>query len=251
MFESARMQGVKVARSAVPAPAKRAARRLFLRDHPLAQVSRRMVAYDRRLLVNEQLVLAEQESEIGLSMGYPSWGLLYYSLLCALPPSGAVTVIETGTNLGLSTIVLAQALHDAGRAGTVHTVDLDPDRIKLAEEKVSQAGLTDLVRFHQGDSIRFLTDFCRGRPPVHFAFLDACHDYLAIIQEFMAVRRSVTAAGGLVYFDNTSAGGVAKALRRIRRRYRGDLVMFPACSWHPPGNAIWQPRSTQSRRWSA
>ena len=62
--------------------------------------NRRMFAYDRRLLVNEYL--AEQESatadlesaiaRTGFSLGYPSWNLLYYTLLCSLPRSGSPVV---------------------------------------------------------------------------------------------------------------------------------------------------------------
>jgi hypothetical protein len=44
----------------------------------------------------------------GLSMGYPAWNLLYYTLLCSLPPDPVVA--EVGTNLGFSTIVLVPGI---------------------------------------------------------------------------------------------------------------------------------------------
>jgi hypothetical protein len=51
----------------------------------------------------------------------------------------------------------------------------------------------------------------------------------------------VRSCRGKVYFDITSAGGVAEALRRIGAAHGGDLVEFANCSWAPPGNAVCQP----------
>src|SRR5687767_7689860 len=55
--------------------------------------SRRTFSYRRELVPNPVLAEAERETRdlaaavagTGLSMGYPAWNLLYYSLLCGLP----------------------------------------------------------------------------------------------------------------------------------------------------------------------
>jgi predicted O-methyltransferase YrrM len=204
---------------------------------------RRRQEYDRRLLVNPHLEVAEAQGAIALSVGYPAWSLLYYSLLCTLPVGRPAFVVETGTNHGLSTIVLAQAVKDGGEGGKVHTIDIDPALVSIAKQNVAAAGLSDFVDFHLGDSTTELRDICSQVPGIDFAFLDAGHDFASVMSEFRVVVAKVKAARGTVYFDNTVQDGVAKALRHIHIRYGGNLVEFPNCSWNPPGNAIWQPRN--------
>jgi predicted O-methyltransferase YrrM len=208
-----------------------------------------MFDYDRRLLVNEYL--AEQEAatrdlesaiaRTGFSLGYPAWNLLYYTLLCSLTRSGSPVVVETGTNRGFSTIVLAQALRDAGTPSVVRTVDIDPEVVQLAERNLARAGLSDLVRFSVQDSLAFLEALRGEVDRVDFALLDGDHSAEHVLAEFELLRPLVARCGGKVYFDNTSAGGVAEALRRIRAAHGGNLIEFANCSWAPPGNAIWQP----------
>lgn len=213
-----------------------------------ALTSRRAFAYDRRLLVPRYLATAEAESHdlasavrrSGLSIGYPAWNLLYYALLCSLARPEPV-VVETGTNHGFSTLVLAQAVVDAGLGGVVRTVDADAGAVAVARGHAERAGLAGRIRFAVGDSLAFLERLAGEVERVDFAFLDADHEAGRVTAEFACVHPLVAACGGTVYFDNTSSGGVAEALRRIRARYGGSLVEFPNCSWAPPGNAVWQP----------
>jgi len=216
--------------------------------------SRRRFDYDRRLLVNPYL--AEQEegchdlrsavARTGLSIGYPSWNLLYYTLLSSLPPSDPV-VVETGTNRGFSTIVLAQALVDSRAGGVVRTVDLDPEVVELARRHAEQAGVAGRIRFHVGDSRDYLARLAGEVDHVDFAFLDGDHRTEAVVAEFERLRPLVMACDGKVFFDNTSSGGVARALRRIHASHGGNLIEFSNCSWAPPGNAIWQPQRQAAR----
>jgi hypothetical protein len=213
--------------------------------------ARRVFDYPPTLLPNPHLAAADAGRSTlnaavettGLSVGYPAWNLLYYALLCSLPPEdgASVTVIETGTNRGFSTISLAQGLKDAKAEGVVHTVDVDPAVVDVARTNVAAAGLADRVVFHVGDSLAILEQLVRESRAIQFAFLDGSHECRHVQREFDILFPSIVAARGLVYFDNTSAGGVAQALRFIRRAYPGNLVEFPNCSWSPPGNAVWQP----------
>jgi predicted O-methyltransferase YrrM len=210
--------------------------------------SRRTFSYDRRLLVPPYLARAEAHSQdlasavglSGLSIGYPAWGLLYYTLVCSLTCPAPV-VVETGTNHGFSTLVMAQALVDAGADGAVRTVDLDPGAVEVARRHAELAGLAGRIRFEVGDSVEFLERLTGEVDRVDFAFLDAGHDAVHVTAEFASIHPLVAVCGGKVYFDNSSAGGVARALRRIRRRFGGSVVEFANCSWAPPGNAVWQP----------
>ena len=104
--------------------------------------SRRRFDYDRRLLPNPRIaelepveVSAREEltDETSWSLGYPAWNLLYYALFTSiLPEQESVVVLETGTNRGVSTIVMAQALKDLGVDAVLDTVEQDPERVEAA-----------------------------------------------------------------------------------------------------------------------
>jgi len=176
------------------------------------------------------------------SMGYPSWNLLYFSMICSLPRfmPGAV-VIETGTNRGLSTIAMAQALADLEIGTPMYTVELEEDLAERARENVAAAGLADRVRFHTGDSLAFLSDLAAQYERFDFVFLDDAHDREHVQKQVDIVCPKVAAGGGKIYFDNSGRGGVAEALDYLRERHGGNLVTFMNCSGAPPGNTIWQP----------
>jgi predicted O-methyltransferase YrrM len=213
----------------------------------LENTSRRMFGYNLDLLPNR--VLAENEKGVtsleeavrrsGETIGYPAWNLLYYSVLCSLDRE-SVTIVETGTNVGFSTVVLAQALKDSGADGLVHTVDINEDYLEIARKVVERAGLTDYVRFHRDDSLAFLRRFVESHDEIDFVFLDALHTKEHVVSEFEIIFERVRAGRGKVYFDNTRSGGVHEALEVIRARYGGNLVEFENASWWPPGNVIWQ-----------
>jgi precorrin-6B methylase 2 len=219
-------------------------------------LSVRRYDYDRRLLPNSYLAHLEppdirdfsaSNDRTGLTPGYPAWNLLYYSLFCSLPVESYGStfelsklrqdpvVVETGTNRGASTIVMAQALKDAGLASKVLTVERREHLQRVARKHVEAAGLSSHVTFHLGDSVEFL----RGLESVDFLFLDDDHDFEHVMTEIEAIHDKLR-EGAIVYFDNTLEGGVAEALQAIPERYGGNVIEFPNCSLGPPGNAIWQ-----------
>ena len=178
----------------------------------------------------------------GMSMGYPAWNLLYYSMISSLHRRQPdPVVVETGTNRGLSTIVMAQAVKDLDLDAVVETVELDPDMSDHASKNVAAAGLSERVRFHTGDSIEFLEALVERVPHIDFIFFDDSHDRDHVVTQIDIVCSKVAVRHGKVYFDNTGAGGAAAALRHLKDVHGGNLVQFDNCSWAPAGNAIWQP----------
>lgn len=89
----------------------------------------RMFGYNLGLLPNPHLAALEDgvttieqaRQKSGATIGYPGWGLIYHLLLAHLDRKRIEVIIETGTNWGCTTIVLAQALIDAGCQGRVIT----------------------------------------------------------------------------------------------------------------------------------
>jgi predicted O-methyltransferase YrrM len=98
----------------------------------------RIFDYNKKLLPNKHLALLEdgvktidQARKIsGASVGYPGWNLIYYLLLSHLDKNRDEVLIETGSNFGCTTIIMAQALVDAKCKGKVISIEIDKNNIK-------------------------------------------------------------------------------------------------------------------------
>lgn len=208
--------------------------------------------YNKELLPNKLLQEKEEavvdlesaQEKTGKTVGYPGWNLLYYSCLCSLDPDANHSIIETGTNWGFSTIILAQALKDSKASGKVYSIELEDENLTRARDNIKNAGLTDYVELYLGDSLEVLPELLKLRNP-SFVFLDGNHSMTHVLSEFDLVSQRLI-PGGKIFFDNTENIGqkedllVFGALKEIERNYRGNLVRFPYCSWYTPGQAVWQ-----------
>lgn len=216
----------------------------------------RMFRYDRNLLPNKFLATLEDgvsdidtaRQKTGQSVGYPGWSFLYYGVLCSLSRDHENVIVETGTNVGCSTIVLAQALIDSGLPGTVDTVELERANYEKAIENIQAAGVAGRVKLHCEDSKVFLEQFIPTIESIRFAFLDGSHLLADVLSEFALIYPKLENES-IVFFDNTfrlnpedPEQRVNGALRIIMERYGGNLVNFENTSWFTPGQAVWQKR---------
>lgn len=219
-------------------------------------VYHRMFGYNPGLLPNPQLAVLEHgvttidqaRQKSGATIGYPGWGLIYHLLLSHLDRSREEIIIETGTNWGCTTIVLAQALIDAGCKGRVITFELDPDNAARASANLQAASVADRVELHLGDSRQNLPKALEGISGIRAAFLDASHLYNDVKQEFDIVLPKL-ADDAMVIFDNTyriadegEDRRVNGFLRDMPDLYGGNLINMEFVSWYTPGLAIWQRR---------
>jgi predicted O-methyltransferase YrrM len=218
-------------------------------------LSARIFDYDKSLLPNKYLAklemgvtdIEEAKEKTGYSIGYPGWNLLYFSMLCSLRRDSFNIVLETGTNLGCSTIALAQALLDSQLDGCIHTVEIDNDNYEQAVSNVVQAGVAEVVELHNTDSLTFLQEEnAFSGKIISYAFLDGCHEQDYVIKEFNLLYPFLDHKS-IVVFDNTyrlTEDPVDKrvngALQRIKEKYGGNLINFENVSWSTPGLAIWQ-----------
>ena len=217
--------------------------------------------YDRGLLPNAHLRalddvsdLAEAKQKTGWSIGYPGWGLLYFLVMTSLDHERNNVVIETGTNHGSSTIMLAQAIVDSAVSGHVHTFEIDQDSHDKATTNIEAAGLSEVVTQYLGDAKSLLPKQLEGVDEIQVAFLDGAHFVVDVVEEFSAVHAKL-ARNGLVIFDNTyliadedEDQRVHGALATIVSEFGGNLINFPSVSWYTPGVAIWQ-RHPFDERW--
>lgn len=150
-------------------------------------------------------------------------------------------MLETGTARGFSALCMAKALEDADKAGCILTLDLLPhDRaiywncIDDLEGPRTRAqllspwkNLCEQIVFLWGDSGMTLPGVCVDR--IHFAFLDAAHDYRSVMSEFahIAPRQE---RGDVIVFDDVTPDqfpGIVRAVDEICRQHgyaREDIV---------------------------
>jgi spermidine synthase len=214
----------------------------------------RITDYDRSLVPSRFVAFLDDGvvepddwiSRSGRTLGHPGWGWIYHTTLMLLDPRRSNVVIETGTNVGTTTIVLAQAVLDSGRDAVVHTIEIDEEIHAEARHRFELAGVATVISPHLGDSIEVLGRLVHEVDEIALAFLDGNHMHDHVVREFELVVDRMR-DDGLVVFDNTAliAEGdedprVHGALRTILSKFGGNLVNLPFCSWHTPGMAVWQ-----------
>lgn len=196
----------------------------------------------------EELALHTQVVSKGSSINWAHGRVLYSALTEYLrvhqsdDTSDRITIIETGTARGFSTLCMARALSDARRAGTILTIDILPHESKIywnciddLDGKKTRRELlspwSDLtskfVVFLWGESRALLPAVATDR--VHFAFIDAAHDFDTVMFEFSHVgprqRR-----GDVIVFDDVTPSlfpGIVRAVDEICERHdydRRDII---------------------------
>ena len=214
----------------------------------------RLFDYDRNRLPNALLRELEDgvtdlemaRARSGLTIGYPGWSMIYDLALTTLDPDDDNVIIETGSNWGCTTIVLAQALIDRKARGHVWTVEINAENAARARANYEAAGVADRITLIEGDAKAVVAGLIGDLPPVRLAFLDGCHLHDDVVIEFEGVVNRL-APGAIVVFDNTYQIAertddpyVHGALKTIVARHGGNLVNFPYVSWYTPGMAVWQ-----------
>ena len=114
-------------------------------------------------------------------------------------------VVEVGTNIGYSVIVMGREI---GAGGVVETIELDRDILAVAKNFVGEAGLQCEVKFHQGAALEVLP---RLDGPFDFAFIDCVKsEYGAYLEALLPKMEH----GALIVCDNLLWGGkVADGVR--------------------------------------
>ncbi len=196
-----------------------AARARERRNEPLLAALRERFGHLPDTDFVDELALVTQvvpkDEELDWSHGF----LLYAALTSYLEASNSerpVTILETGTARGFSAVCMAKALRDAGRAGTILTVDVlhaerailwnsisDADRPKTRLQLLEPWSelVEDHVVFLRADVAVALEQI--GVSRIHFAFLDAEHTYDAVRRELAFVAAHQRSGDVIVCDDYT------------------------------------------------
>jgi predicted O-methyltransferase YrrM len=131
-------------------------------------------------------------------------------------------VIEVGTNIGYSVIVMGR---EAGAGGVVETIELDRGILAVARNFVAEASLQCEVRFHEGAALEVLP---RLEGPFDFAFIDCVKTEY---EDYLDALLPKLERGAMIVCDNLLWGGKVAdgvrdastdALRAFNRRFTTD-----------------------------
>lgn len=161
-------------------------------------------------------------------------GRLLHALVLARRPG---RILELGTSYGYSTLFLADAARQVG--GTVVTMELADYKQAYARERLTEAGLADVVEWRCGDAVAMLA---ADPGPWDFILLDIWKDlYLPCFEAFYPKlsEEAIIASDNMVEppFDRPN-------VRQYREAVRGKADLHSALL--PVGSGI-----ELSVRWSA
>lgn len=127
------------------------------------------------------------------------------------------SLLEVGTNVGISAAYLADALEATGRKGTLYTLEASPYRLRLARQLHTQVGLEG-IEYRQGLFVDTLGPVLKEMGKVELAFIDGHHRYQPTLDyfELMCCRLSPPAA---IVFDDIRQ---SEEMRRAWTRIKGD-----------------------------
>lgn len=160
--------------------------------------------------------------------------LLYFYLSKYLNKNqqDTITILETGTARGYSSICMSKALNDHKVNGKIYTIDILPNNTKMywnciedhdgkktRFELLSQweKELKNII-FIEGTTKKKLKNIDLKR--INFAFLDAAHTFKDVIYEFNFVSK-LQKSGDIIFFDDYSPNifnPVVKAINEIEKQ---------------------------------
>ncbi len=166
-------------------------------------------------------------------------GRILYCLFCRYVEDNIkskdsnITILETGTARGFSSLCLSKAINDQNIKGKVITLDCIPHNQKMfwncIEDSKGEKSREELlghwekelsnIIFIQGWTTKTLKNLGLNR--INFAFLDAQHSKEAVLEEFEFIyeRQKIN---DIIFFDDVTPDlfqGVCEAVKEISKNY--------------------------------
>ena len=166
-------------------------------------------------------------------------GRILYSLLCKYirdiknNNQKNISILETGTARGFSSLCMSRAILDQKINGKIITIDCIPHEKKMYWNSISdcegEQTRADLLSkwedellniiFIQGWTLDALNKLAIKR--INFAFLDAQHTKESVLKEFKYISNRQE-KGDMIFFDDVTPNhfdGVCKAVEEIEKNY--------------------------------
>lgn len=148
----------------------------WLVNQALAKVQEAASLREKEKAIDQ--LLRELEAVRGRFSNVPRTDGQFLNMLVKI--SRSRRVLEVGTSNGYSAIWLCMALEETD--GHLTTIEIDPERVKLAKGNLKRAGLDHRVTFLEGDAHKVVPTL---EGPFDFIFLDADkgreHDYFGYL----------------------------------------------------------------------
>jgi predicted O-methyltransferase YrrM len=155
--------------------------------------------------------------------------LMLYLLTRAIKPQ---TVIELGTNVGISSAYIGMALKVNAQNGTITTLEASPYRLRLAKEVHLNLGI-DNISYVEGLFKDTLSASLTDLGSIDLAFIDGDHKYQPTLDYFEEILRFSTPDTVFVFDDIRWSDGMKRAWSQIqsddRLGLKVDLSRIGVC----------------------
>ena len=137
---------------------------------------------------------------------------LLFALVTNLQPT---TVVEMGTNVGISGAYIAAALESNGK-GRLTTLEGSHSKVELARRNFDLLGLAQRVNVVAGDFAETLEPHAGQVAPIDLAFIDGFHDGPATLQYHALFKRLAAPDAVFIYDDIDWSPGMIEAWHEIQ-----------------------------------
>lgn len=151
----------------------------------------------------------------------PKPALLLYLLIRAFSPK---SVIELGTNVGVSSSFIGMALKDNGNDGRLVTMDASPYRMRQARE-VHGNLMLDNIEYIEGLFSNTLRSTLHRCSTIDFAFIDGHHQFQPTLDYFNEIAAFAAPGAVFVFDDIRWSDGMSQAWSILQRDERFSLVL--------------------------
>ncbi len=125
--------------------------------------------------------------------------------------SGTATILEIGTAIGYSAIIMTRALPEEGR---LDTIEVNPDMVDTAWKNIREAGMGNKIRILEGDAGDILPSLTGQYDMI---FLDAAKSrYVEFLPQCIRLVRK----NGLIAADNVLYKGLTMGSEHVRHKQR-------------------------------
>ena len=151
----------------------------------------------------------------------PNPALMLFQMIRELNPK---TVLELGTNVGISSAYILAALAQNGIGGTLTTLDVSPYRLRLAKEFHERLALQNIV-YVEGLFEDTLQVQLSGIDSVDLAFIDGHHQYQPTLDYFAQIFEKSSANAVFVFDHIRCSPGMRKAWMALQADERLGMVV--------------------------
>ncbi len=142
----------------------------------------------------------------------PNWGLFMFRLARALNPQ---SVLELGTNLGVSALHIAAALEINQRGARLITIEGDPTLSEIARTNIVRLGHEERATVLTGRFDDILPDCLEEHGPFDLVFIDGHHEEAATHRYFEMIKPYLMPGACVAFDDIEPFRPVRKAWKRI------------------------------------